>query len=66
MVKAAGFPIQGSQVQNHWVAPRSAQSFIFPRLINWISWKLSRKSKLTPGGRSVALEWLNPIHKRGT
>ena len=28
-----GFPVQGSYVQNHWVAPRSTQPFIFPRLI---------------------------------
>ena len=26
-------PIQGSCVQNHWVAPRSSQPFILPRLI---------------------------------
>ena len=36
VVKVAGFPIQGSQVQNHWVAPRSVQSFIFPRSIKWV------------------------------
>ena len=29
----AGFPIQGSCVQNHWVAPRSTQPFILPRSI---------------------------------
>ena len=29
----AGFPIQGSRVQNQWVAPRSTQPFILPRLI---------------------------------
>ena len=29
----AGFPIQGSRVQNHWAAPSSTQLFILPRLI---------------------------------
>ena len=29
----AGFPILGSRVQNHWVAPKSTQSFILPRSI---------------------------------
>ena len=28
-----GFPIQGSRVQIHWVAPRSTQPFILPRSI---------------------------------
>ena len=31
--QGAGFPIQGSRVQNHWVAPRSTQPFILPRLV---------------------------------
>ena len=29
----AGFPIQGSHVQNYWVAPRLTQPFNLPRLI---------------------------------
>ena len=31
--QGAGFPIQGSHVQNHWVAPRSTQPFILPRSV---------------------------------
>ena len=31
--QGAGFPIQGSRVQNHWVAPRSTQPFILPRSV---------------------------------
>ena len=31
--KGTGFQIQGPCVQNHWVAPRSAQPFIHLRLI---------------------------------
>ena len=32
--QGAGFPIQGSHVQNHWVAPRLTQPFMLPRSIN--------------------------------
>ena len=32
--EGAEFPIQRSQVQNLWVAPRSTQRFILPRLIS--------------------------------
>ena len=31
--QGTGFPIQGSHVQNHWVAPRSTQPFILPRSV---------------------------------
>ena len=31
--QGAGFPIQGSRVQNHWVAPRLTQSFILSRSV---------------------------------
>ena len=31
--QGAGFPIQGSRVQNHWVAPRSTQPFILLRSV---------------------------------
>ena len=31
--QGAGFSIQGSRVQNHWVAPSSTQPFILPRSI---------------------------------
>ena len=50
MVKA-GFPIHGSHVQEHWVAPRLTQPFILPRLIKLvlgISGNLVVKSKLPP------------------
>ena len=55
----AGFPIQGSRVQNRWVAPRSTQPFIFPRSIKWVpgisrNWVV--KSKLPPrSGASLEL-----------
>ena len=32
----AGFPIIGSQVQNHWLTPRSAQPLILPRSMKWV------------------------------
>ena len=35
-VEGTGFPIQGSLVQNHWVAPRLTQPLIRPRLIKWV------------------------------
>ena len=47
--KGARFPIQGSCVQNHWVAPRSTQSFILLRWTKWvpgISGNFVVKSKL--------------------
>ena len=31
--QGAGFPLQGSRVQNHWVAPRLTQPFILTRSI---------------------------------
>ena len=31
-----GVPIHGSQVQNHWVDPKSTQPFIFPKSIKWV------------------------------
>ena len=33
---AAGFPIPGFLVQNHWVAPSSTQPFILPRSVKWV------------------------------
>ena len=62
------FPIQGSWVQNHWVAPRSTQLFILWRLIKCVSGTPGDrvvKSKLSPRSGSVALRQLNPIHKKG-
>ena len=64
----AGFQIQGSHVQNHWVAPRSTQLFILLRSIKWIpviSGKRVVKSKLPHHSGSVALRQLNPSTKRG-
>ena len=54
--------------QNHWLAPRSTQPFILPRLINWMpgtpgNWRV--KSKHSPRSGSAALRQLNPIHKKG-
>ena len=47
----AGFPTQGSGVQNQCMAPRLIQPFILPRSIKWvplISWNLVVNSKLSP------------------
>ena len=58
----AGFPIQGSRVQNQWMAPRSTQPFILPRSIKWvprISGNLVVKSKL-PTWISSSLEAVEP------
>ena len=60
--QGAGFPIQASRVQNHWVAPRSSQPFILPRSIKWvpeISGNLVVKSKLPPRSGS-SLEAVEP------
>ena len=53
---------QEYRVLNHWVAPRSAQSFILPRSIKWvpgISWNLVLSSKLPPQSGS-SLETAEP------
>ena len=66
--EGAGFPIQGSPVQNHWVAPSSTQPFILPRSIKWlpgISGNLLVKSKWPPCSGSAAVRQLNPNHKKG-
>ena len=58
----AGFPIQGSCVQNQWVAPRLTQPFILPRSIKWvpgISGNLVVKRKLPPWSGS-SLEAVEP------
>ena len=62
-VSGAGF-----QVQNHWVASRLNQPFIFPRSIKWLGgppWDLVVKSKLSPCSGCVALRQSNLIHKKG-
>ena len=49
--QGAGFQIHGTHGQKHWVAPRSTQPFILPRLLKWvpaISGNLVVKSKLPP------------------
>ena len=56
--KALNFAI----VQNHWVAPRWSQPFIFPRSIKWvpgISGNLVVKSELPPQSGS-SLEAVEP------
>ena len=60
--KGAGFPIQGSRVEKHWVVPKSTQPFILPRSIKWvpeISGSLVVKSKLHTGSGS-SLEAVKP------
>ena len=68
VVRALGFPNQGSQVRNHRVTPRSSQPFVLPRSINWVtgsSRDLMVMSKLSSRSGSVALRQLSPIHKKG-
>ena len=65
----AGFPVQESRVQSHWVAPRLIHLFILLWLIKLVPrtpGNLVVKSKLSPWSRSVALRQLNPIHKKTT
>ena len=65
--EGAGLPIQRSHVQNHWVAPRSTQPFIFLRSIKWvpgISGNLVVKSKLPPRSGS-SLEAVEPHPWKG-
>ena len=60
--QGAGFPIQMSHVQNHWLAPRSTQPFILVRsvkLLPEISGNLVVKSKLPPQSGS-SLEAVEP------
>ena len=55
-------PIQGSRLQNHWVAPRSTQRLILLRSIKWvpgISGNLVVESKLPPRSCS-SLEAVEP------
>ena len=63
----AGFPIQGSRAQNHWVAPRSTLplSFQVDQISSGITGDLVIKSKLSPRSGSVALRQFSPIHKKG-
>ena len=55
----AGFPIQGSCVQNHWVAPRLTQPFEVDKVSTRNFWKLSGKSKLLSQSGS-SLEAVEP------
>ena len=59
--EGTGFPIQGSCVQNHRVAPWLTQPFILPRSIKWVrvSGSLVVKSKLSPWSGS-SLEAVEP------
>ena len=64
-----GFPIQGSQVQNQWMAPRTTQPFIPQRSVKWIPESpetLVVKHKLSPRSESTALRQVNPMHKKGS
>ena len=67
ILKGTRFPIYGSQVQNHWVAPRLIQPFVLLRLMKCV-WRTSGdlvvESKLPPSGDSADLRQLNPIHKK--
>ena len=61
----AGFPIAGSWVQNHLLAPRLVQPILYPRSVKWVPstpGDLVVKSKLSPYSGFVALRHLNPIH----
>ena len=56
--------VQGSWVQNQWLAPRSIQAFILQRSIKWVqgpSGDLVVKTKLSPHSGSVALRQLNKV-----
>ena len=71
MLKFLGtsFSIQGSCVQNHWMAPRSTQSFILLRSIKRVAeiyGNLLVKSKLPFWSDSLALRQLNVIYKKGS
>ena len=60
--------IQGSRIQNYWVAPKSTQPFIVSRSIKWvtgISLDLVVKSKMSPRSRSAAFKQLNPNYIKG-
>ena len=63
----AGFPVEGSGVQNHWMAPRLTQLFILSRLMKLVpgtTGDLVLKSELSLRRGSLALRQLNPIHKK--
>ena len=65
-VLSAGFLIQASWYQNHWVAPRSTKPFINLRSIKWVPKPprdLVVKSKLSPCSGSVAFRQWNLVHK---
>ena len=52
----------------YYVTPRPTQLFFLPRSIKWvpgISGELVVKSKLSPRSGCLALQQLNPIHKKG-
>ena len=64
---ATGFLIEGSLVQNHWVAPRSTQPFILLTLGNCVRGtpgNLLVRSKLPPRSGSISLRQLIPIHEK--
>ena len=61
IVKRTGFPVQGSSVQNHWLAPSLTQPFILLRSMkSGPHGDLVVKNKLSPCSGTVALRQLNP------
>ena len=63
---AAGFPILGSWVENHWVTVWSTQRFIPPKSSKRVpgtSGDLNDKDKLSSHGGSVALRFWTPFIK---
>ena len=64
----AGFSIQGSLIQNYWVAPSSSQRFILLRSIKGVPGTpadLVIKSKLSRRSGFVALRQLNKSKSKG-
>ena len=60
-------PNPGYRVQNHWVAPRSTQPFMLPRLMKWVlgisgNWMV--KSELPPRS-GCSLEAIEPHQYKG-
>ena len=63
----ADFPVQGSHVENHWMAPSSTQPFILRRSIKLVPAfykNLVVKIKLPPQ-RGTSLEAVEPHPSKG-
>ena len=59
--QGTGFPIVGSRVRNHWLAPSLTSTV--NEMSTRYSWRISGKNKLSLCSGFVALSELNPIHK---